>query len=70
MTEEDTHMADPTPGGDTGEGSGREYPGIPRWVKVAGIIVIGLILLVVVLLLVGSALGLHAPSGGPGGHGP
>jgi len=70
MTEEDTHMADPTPGDDTGVGPGREYPGIPRWVKVAGIIVIGLVLLVVVGLLVGSALGLHAPSGGLGGHGP
>ncbi len=48
---------------------GREYPGMPRWVKVSGIIVIGLALLVVVVLLVTTALGLHTP-GGPGGHGP
>jgi hypothetical protein len=42
-------MADPHP-----------YPGTPRWVKVFGIIAIGLIVLVVILLLVG----------GPGRHGP
>jgi len=41
----------------------------PRWVKVFGVIVIGLILLVIVVLLVATALGLHTP-GGPGGHGP
>jgi hypothetical protein len=63
-------MADPIPGDDTGVGPGREYPSIPRWVKVSGIIVIGLVLLVVVVLLVATALGLHTPSGGPGGHGP
>ena len=45
------------------------YPGTPRWVKVSGIIVIGLVLLVVVVLLVAMALGLHTP-GGPGGHAP
>lgn len=37
------------------------YPGIPRWVKVSGIIVIVVALLVIVLLILG---------GGPGGHGP
>ena len=42
----------------------------PRWVKVFGIIVIGLVLLVVVVLLVATALGLHTPPGGPGQHGP
>ena len=42
----------------------------PRWVKVSGIIVIGLVLLVVVVLIVATALGLHTPSFGPGGHGP
>src|SRR3972149_2576977 len=42
---------------------GREYPGMPRWVKVSGIIVIGLVLLVVVVLLVATALGLHTPGG-------
>ena len=36
------------------------YPGTPRWVKVFGIIAIGLVLLVVILLL----------TGGPGRHGP
>jgi hypothetical protein len=36
------------------------YPGTPRWVKVFGIIAIGLLLLVVILLL----------TGGPGRHGP
>jgi hypothetical protein len=64
MTEEDTHTADPTPGVEPD----REYPGMPRWVKVSGLIVIGLVLLVVVVLLVATALGLHTP-GGPGGHG-
>ncbi len=52
-------MADPPPYPDTGVGPGREYPGIPRWVKVSGIIVIVLVLLVVVMLLIGG-----------GGHGP
>ena len=70
MREEDTHMADPTPGDDTGVGPGLEYPGMPRWVKVSGIILIGLVLLVVVVLLVTTALGLHTPPGGPGGHTP
>lgn len=44
------------------------YPGTPRWVKILGIIVIGLLVLVVVVLAVAAALGLHTP-GGPGGHG-
>jgi hypothetical protein len=64
MTEEDTHTADPPPRVEPN----REYPGMPRWVKVSGLIVIGLVLLVVVVLLVATALGLHTP-GGPGGHG-
>lgn len=51
-------------------GSGRPYPGMPRWVKSSGIIVIGLVLLVVVVLGVATALGLHDPLIGPGGHGP
>ncbi len=65
-------MADPTPGDDTGVGPGGEYPGIPRWVKVSGIIVIGLVLLVVISLLAGvrHGPGLHAPSGGAGGDTP
>lgn len=38
------------------------YPGTPRWVKVFGIIAIGLVLLVVILLLTGG------PGHGPGRH--
>ena len=49
-------------------GSTTSYPGTPRWVKVFGIVVIGLVLLVVAVLLVATALGLHTP-GGLGGHG-
>lgn len=42
-------------------------PGIPRWVKVGGLIVILLILLVIVLALTG----VHELGGpAPGGHGP
>jgi hypothetical protein len=46
------------------------YPGTPRWVKVFGIIAIGLVLLVVILLLTGG-LGRHGPGRhmGPGGGG-
>jgi hypothetical protein len=43
------------------------YPGTPRWVKIAGIVALGLILLVA-LLVVATLLGLHSP-GGPAGHG-
>lgn len=53
---------------DTDMGPGHKYPGTPRWVKVFGITVLGLVLLVVVVLVVATALGLHKP-GGPGGHG-
>ena len=67
-------MADPPsyPDGDDARagpdrGSTTTYPGTPRWVKVFGIVVIGVVLLVVVVLLVATALGLHTP-GGPGGH--
>ena len=69
-------MAEPSPypdtGDDTGMGPGRpgrEYPGMPRWVKLSGIIAIGLVLLIIVALVVASAFGLHS-AGGPGGHGP
>ncbi len=48
---------------DTDVKSGHEYPGMPRWVKVSGIIVIVLVLLVVILLLTGVG-GDH----GPGRH--
>ena len=45
------------------------YPGTPRWVKLSGMITLGLVLLVVAVLVVTTALGLHTP-GGPGGHAP
>ncbi|RWF78222.1 MAG: hypothetical protein EOS26_06035 [Mesorhizobium sp.] len=46
---QETHMADPP-----------DYPGIPRWVKVSGIIVIVLILLVIAALFTGVG-GPHVP---------
>jgi hypothetical protein len=52
-------MADPPP-----------YPGIPRWVKVFGIIVIVLVLLVVITIFIGGGKhgpGRHIRSGDPGG---
>ncbi len=66
-------MADRPPDHDTGVGPGREYPGIPRWVKVSGIIVIVLFLLVVVVMFIGRGEhgpGRHAPSGDAGGQTP
>jgi hypothetical protein len=55
---EDTYMTDPPRSQDIGVEPDRGE-GMPRWVKVSGIIVIILVLLVVVMLLVGG-----------GGHGP
>jgi hypothetical protein len=55
-------------------GSGR--PGIPRWVKVSGLVVAAVILLLVVLALTGVLGGQHGPgrhmpgSNNPGGHTP
>ncbi len=50
------------------------YPGIPRWVKVSGIIVIVLVLLVVIMLVTGvggsHGPGRHATSGGAGSDTP
>jgi hypothetical protein len=40
-------------------GSGAAYPGMPRWVKVAGIVVVALVLLVVIFMIVGG--GAHSP---------
>jgi hypothetical protein len=40
----------------------REAPGVPRWVKVSGIIVIALVLIVVILHLTGNGFGSHMPS--------
>lgn len=51
-------MADRPPYPDSGEHSGDD--GIPRWVKVFGVIALVLVLLIVVVLLIG----------GGGGHGP
>jgi hypothetical protein len=53
-------------GDESGAGPVREpsYPGVPRWVKVS----VGVVLLLVVVLVLLTALGLHAP-GGPGVHG-
>jgi len=63
----------PKPGDDSGTVYDRESAaGMPRWVKVVGIIVIVVVLLVVVMLLVGG--GYHGPrrhgSGGVGGQAP
>ena len=56
-------MADPPP-----------YPGAPRWVTVAGIIVIALVLLVVILLVTGiggpHGPGRHMPTSDTGGDAP
>ena len=41
--------------------------GTPRWVKISGITALVLIVLIVAVLVVTTALGLHTP-GGPGGH--
>jgi hypothetical protein len=50
------------------------YPGIPRWVKVFGIIVIILVLLVVIIVFTGvggeHGPGRHTPSGDAGGRTP
>jgi hypothetical protein len=50
------------------------YPGIPRWVKVSGIIVIVLVLLVIIIMFTGGGgrhgPGRHRPSGDSGGHTP
>ena len=54
-------MADPAPypdsnsdtGDDTSAGPGREYPGIPRWVKAFGIVAVVLVLLVAIIIFIG-----------------
>jgi hypothetical protein len=62
-------MADPSPYRDPSDDTGAG-PGIPRWVKVFGIIVLVLVLLFVISLLAGvrHGPGLHTPSGNAGGH--
>jgi hypothetical protein len=63
--EEETHVAELPP---------YPQPGMPRWVKVFGIIAIALVLLVVVIMLVSGGEhgpGRHLPGGEtPGGHTP
>jgi hypothetical protein len=48
------------------------YPGMPRWVKLSGSLVIGLLVLVGIMILTGvggpHGPGRHAPSGDPAGH--
>jgi hypothetical protein len=47
------------------------YPGIPRWVKVSGIVVLVLVLLVVIIMFANGGRhgpGRHIPSGGAGGY--
>jgi hypothetical protein len=70
-------MADPPRYRDTGEDAGvtadrGSPPGMPRWVKVSGIIVAVLVLLVVIVLLISG--GSHGPrrhaSSGAGGQAP
>lgn len=60
----------PDTGDDTGAGSGQEYPGTPRWVKVSAIIALILVLLIVIVLLFGGdhGPGRHLGSGDAGGH--
>jgi hypothetical protein len=58
-------------GGDTGARPDRESTtGVPRWVRVAGIIAVVVVLLIVILLVTsgpgGHGPGRHAPSGGRG----
>ena len=57
-------MADPTLRDDTYVGPGRAYPGMPRWVKLSGLVVGVLILLALGLMVIGG----H--EGSLGGHGP
>ena len=47
-----------------------EYPGAPRWVKVAGIIVLALVLVFAVVHISGHGIGDHMPSGTPHGQTP
>jgi hypothetical protein len=75
-------MGDPPPypdsegvtGDETRVGPDRESkPGMPRWVKVSGIIAIVLVLLVVIIVLVSGGEhgpGRHIPEGTPGSQTP
>jgi hypothetical protein len=64
----------PDSNGNTDMGPGRELtPGIPRWVKVFGIVALVLVLLVIIMMFVSGGShgpGRHIPSSGAGGHMP
>jgi len=66
-------MTDPSrsTGGDDGGTRYRESTGLPRWVKVTGLIVAIAVLLIVVMMLMGGGRG-HGPQrhGGAGGATP
>ena len=46
------------------------YPGVPRWVKVSGIVVIVLVLPVILVTFTEHGPGRHMPFGAPGAHTP
>jgi hypothetical protein len=62
----------PESNGNTGVGPGRESPpGIPRWVKVFGIVALVLVLLVIIMLFASGGShgpGRHIPSGDAGSY--
>ena len=64
-------MADLPPNSDRSHDTDTR-PGMPRWVKVFGIIVIVLVLLFAISMLAGvrHGPGMHTPSGDAGGHTP
>lgn len=59
-------------GDDAGVGPGRETkPGMPRWLKLSGIIIAAVVVLLVILMLTGVFGEGHGPGQfGPGQHGP
>ena len=52
---------------DRGQANQDRYPGAPGWVKAFTIVLVAIVLLVLVFVVFGTALGLHSPM--PGGHG-
>ena len=59
------------PAARTSDTSPPRYPGMPRWVKVSGIVVLILVLLVVGVMVAGGGQHgpmRHMPSGAPAGH--
>lgn len=45
-----------------------DYPGMPGWVKVFGIIALVLVFVFIVVHVSGHGIGNHLPSGRPGNH--